>query len=58
MTRGLAILSLIELAVHRSLTELMSDWTKRQSCVELMTRIILRSSAKIKNLQWSINLER
>jgi hypothetical protein len=36
----------------------MSDWSKRQSCEELMTRKILRSSAKIKNLQWLFELHR
>jgi hypothetical protein len=38
--RVLAILSLMKLAVHQSLTELMSDWSKRQSYGELMTRKI------------------
>jgi hypothetical protein len=33
----------------------MSDWSKRQSCEELMTGKILRS-ADIKNLQWLIEL--
>jgi hypothetical protein len=36
----------------------MSDWSKRQSWGELMTRKILRSSAKIKDLQWLIVLDR
>jgi hypothetical protein len=49
-TQVLAILSLMELAAHQSLTELMSDWSKRQSCGELMTRDILRP-ANIKKLQ-------
>jgi hypothetical protein len=48
----------MELASHQSLTELMSDWSKRQSCEELLARKILRSSAKIKNLQWLIELHR
>jgi hypothetical protein len=48
----------MELAAHQSLKELMSGWSKRQSCGEIMTRTILRSSAKIKNLQWLIELHR
>jgi hypothetical protein len=48
----------MELAAHQSLTELMSGWSKRQSCEELMTRKILRSSAKIRNLLWLIELHR
>jgi hypothetical protein len=44
----------MELAAHQSLTDLMSDWSKRQSCGEFMTQKILRLSAKIKNLQWLI----
>jgi hypothetical protein len=41
-----------------SVMELMSDWSKRQSCGELMTQKILRPSAKIKNLQWLIEIHR
>jgi hypothetical protein len=44
----------MEIAAHQSLTELTSDWSERQSCGELITPEILRSSAKIKNLQWLI----
>jgi hypothetical protein len=36
-TRALAVLSLMEFAMHQSLAELMSDWSKRRSCGELMT---------------------
>jgi hypothetical protein len=57
-TRTLAALSHTELAVHQSLTELMSDWSKRQSYGELMTRKIVMSSAKIKNVQWLLELHR
>jgi hypothetical protein len=49
--RVLAVLSLMEFAVHQSLTELMSDGSKRQSFVALITRKILRASANIRNLQ-------
>jgi hypothetical protein len=48
----------MELAVHQSLTELTSDWSKRQSCGELINRKILISAAKIINLQWLIELLR
>jgi hypothetical protein len=48
----------MELAAHQSFTELMSDWSMNHSCGELMTRKILTSSAKIKNLQWLIELRR
>jgi hypothetical protein len=48
----------MELAAHLSLTELISDWSKRQSCGELKTRKILRSSAKIKHLLCLIELHR
>jgi hypothetical protein len=58
ITRVLAVLSLMELEAHQSFTELMSDWSRRQSCGELMTRKILRSSAETKNLQWLIELHR
>lgn len=36
----------------------MSDWSKGHPCGELMTRNILRSSAKITNLQWLTELYR
>jgi hypothetical protein len=55
-THVLAILRLMELAVHQSLRELMSDWSKRQSYGELTTRKILRSSPNITNLQRLIKL--
>jgi hypothetical protein len=41
-----------------SVTELMSPWSKWQSRSELMTRTILRSSTKIKTLQWLTELQR
>jgi hypothetical protein len=50
ITQVSPILSVIELAAHQALTEFMSDWSKRQSCEELMRRKILRSSTKIKKL--------
>jgi hypothetical protein len=33
----LAMLSIMELAERQSLTQLMSDWSRRQSCGELVT---------------------
>jgi hypothetical protein len=41
----------MEFAMHQSLMELMSDWSKRQSCGELMTQKIL-TSANIRILQY------
>jgi hypothetical protein len=54
----LAPLSLVELAPHQSVSELIPDWCKSQSCGELKTRNFLSSSAKIKSLQWLIELHR
>jgi hypothetical protein len=48
----------MELAADQSLMELMSDWCKRQSCGEIMTRKMLRSAANIKNVQWLIELNK
>jgi hypothetical protein len=53
-----AISSLMELAAHQALTEFMSDWSKRQSCEELMKRKILRLSAETKILQWLTQLHK
>jgi hypothetical protein len=54
-THVLTMLSLSELAMHQSLTELMS-WSKKQSCGEVMTRKIFRS-AKIRSLQQLMELD-
>jgi hypothetical protein len=48
----------MELAAHQSPTELMSDLSKKQSSGELLKRKFLRSSVKIKHLQWLIKLHR
>jgi hypothetical protein len=58
ITRVLVMLGIMKLAPHKSLMELTPDWSKMQSCGELMTRKILESSAKIKNVQYLIQLHR
>jgi hypothetical protein len=57
ITQVLAILKLTKLAAHQSFKELLSDWSKRQLCGELMMRKVLRS-AKIKSVQWLIGFHR
>jgi hypothetical protein len=48
------MLSRIELTIHQLQTGLMSDWSMRQSREEVTSRKILRSSAKIRELQYLI----
>jgi hypothetical protein len=48
--RILLMLSRIELTIHQLESELMSDWSRRQSREEVTSRKILRSLAKLQYL--------